>query len=271
MYKAIFIDIDGTLRNSNKQITQRTINAIKSVMEKGILVILCSGRPKKYTETVSREVGASSYVITSNGGVVYNYNKNEIIHKVTVEGQACNELYNIAQKFNCIFTMDIDGLQVTNCKEECYTERILLDTDIEIFTKENDVLLCTMKDQDFNKMKKVRKEIEKINGIEIKQEIKSFGEHNVSDKESIYYFIGNKETCKGNAIKYFCATLNIDLKDTIAIGDDFNDISMFEVVGYSVAMRNASKEVKKYANEITLSNDEEGVAVFLEKLKNIQH
>ena len=266
MYKAIFIDIDGTLRNSNKKITKNTINSIKNTVQKGILVVLCSGRPKKYTEEISREVGASSYIITSNGGVIYDYNKNEIINKVIVERQACVELYKIAQKFNTIFTMDIDGLQVTNCKEECYSERIMLDTSIENFISKNDVLLCTIKDQDFDKMKKVRKEIEKIDSIEIKQEIKSFGEHNRTDKESIYYFIGSKEVCKGNAIKHFCALQNIDLKDTVAIGDDFNDVSMFEVTGHSVAMGNASDEIKKYADEITLSNDEDGVAKFLEKI-----
>jgi len=266
MYKAIFIDIDGTLRNSNKEVTPRTIAAIKKVVEKGILIVLCSGRPKKYTEKISREVGASSYIITSNGGVIYDYNKNEVIHKIIVERQACIELYKLAQKFNTIFTMDIDGMQVTNCKEECYSERIMLDTSIESFISKNDVLLCTIKDQDFDKMKKVRKEIEKIDGIEIKQEIKSFGEHNRKDKESMYYFIGSKEVCKGNAIKHFCTLQNIDLKDTVAIGDDLNDISMFDVVGHSVAMENASEEVKKHVDEIILSNDENGVAIFLEKI-----
>ena len=107
------------------------------------------------------------------------------LDKVIVERQDCVELYKIAQKFNTIFTMDIDGLQVTNCKEECYSERIMLDTSIENFISKNDVLLCTIKDQDFDKMKKVRKEIEKIDSIEIKQEIKSFGEHNKTDKESM--------------------------------------------------------------------------------------
>lgn len=87
-------------------------------MQKGILVVLCSGRPKKYTEEISREVGASSYIITSNGGVIYDYNKNEIIDKVIVERQACVELYKIAQKFNTIFTMDIDGLQVKKYAKE---------------------------------------------------------------------------------------------------------------------------------------------------------
>lgn len=60
--------------------------------------------------------------------------------------------------------------------------------------------------------------------------------------------------------------LNIKKEETIAIGDDNNDLSMFEQVGYKVAVDNAIDIVKQKADEITLSNDEDGVAVFLEKL-----
>lgn len=157
-------------------------------------------------------------------------------------------------------------MQVANKLEKCSSSRKILDTDIETFASENNILLCTIKDENFEKMIKIRKRIEKIEKIEIKQTIKSFGDNNTSGKESMYYFIGNTEVCKGNAIKRFCEILTIDLKDTVAIGDDFNDISMFKVVGHSVVMENATDEVKKYADEITLSNEEDGVAVFLERL-----
>ena len=66
MYKVIFIDIDGTLRNSKRELTNRTISAIKKVIQKGILVVLCSGRPQKFTEDVSRECGASQNVVMGN-------------------------------------------------------------------------------------------------------------------------------------------------------------------------------------------------------------
>ena len=55
MIKAIFIDIDGTLRDSNRNLSTRTIKAVKDITDKGVLVILCSGRPRKYTEQISRE------------------------------------------------------------------------------------------------------------------------------------------------------------------------------------------------------------------------
>ena len=66
MVKAIFIDIDGTLRDSNKNLSVKTIDTIKKATEKGILVILCSRRPRKYTEQTSRECFASKYIITSS-------------------------------------------------------------------------------------------------------------------------------------------------------------------------------------------------------------
>ena len=68
MIKAIFIDIDGTLRDSNRNLSAKTMETIKKVSEKGILVILCSGRPRKYTEQISREYFASKYIITSKIG-----------------------------------------------------------------------------------------------------------------------------------------------------------------------------------------------------------
>ena len=70
MYKIIFIDIDGTLRNDKKEITDRTKVAIHKIVEKGIPVVICSGRPRQYTKKVSQEALASNYIIVCNGGEI---------------------------------------------------------------------------------------------------------------------------------------------------------------------------------------------------------
>ena len=87
MYKIIFIDIDGTLRNKNKEITQRTKKAIKNVVDKGIIVVLASGRPRKYTQNVNKEAGASQYIISSNGGNVYDCKERKNLY---TNGQTSN-------------------------------------------------------------------------------------------------------------------------------------------------------------------------------------
>lgn len=266
MYKAIFIDIDGTLRNNQNNISKRTLEAIKNITEKGILVILCSGRPMKYVENISKQCYASNYIITSNGGIIYDYKADNIIYKNTMNKQAIIRLYELAKINNVTFRMDIGEIQVVNKLEISDDFRKELDTDIKTFVNKNDVILCTMLDEDFEKIRNLRKDIEKIKNIEIKQELKSSGDISLYAKEKFYYFIGNINLCKSFAIETFCKQLHIDLEDTIAIGDDFNDISMFKTVGYSVAMGNANDEVKKYADEITSSNEEDGVAIFLENL-----
>ena len=86
------------------------------------------------------------------------------------------------------------------------------------------------------------------------------------DDKTIFCDIANINSNKGSAVKKLLEILNIKKEKTIAIGDDINDLSMFEQVGYKVAVDNAIDIVKENADEITLSNDEDGVAVFLDKM-----
>ena len=108
--------------------------------------------------------------------------------------------------------------------------------------------------------------IEKIENVEIKNRHKSLLDDKFKDDNTIFCDIANINSNKGNAVKKLLEILNIKKEETIAIGDDNNDLSMFEQVGRKVAMNNAIDLVKEKADEITLSNDEDGVAIYLEKL-----
>jgi len=268
MYKAIFIDIDGTLRDNNKNISKQTIEAIENITKKGILVILCSGRPRKYTENVSKEAKASKYIISSGGACIYNYEKDDIIYINKMNKLACIELYKIAKEAKVRFIMDVGECRVVNKLKYLDGSEIELKTDIEKFVNENDVMQCVIADSDFEKIRSLKEKIEKLKNVEIKNQHKNLIDSSFAQEGSAYYDIANVEVSKGNAIIEFCKRLNIDLKDTIAIGDSHNDISMFETVGHSVVMENANDKIKKYADEITASNENNGVALFLEKLLN---
>lgn len=268
MYKAIFIDIDGTLRDDNENISERTIKAIKNITQKGILVVLCSGRPIKYTENISRECRASNYIITSNGGSIYNYENNETLYINKMDKKAVIELYKIAQKVNARFIMDIADSRIVNRLKHLDGSEIELEISVEEFVNQNDIIQCVIADSDFEKIKSIKGKIEKVKNVEIKNQHKNLIDETAPRKGSAYYDVAAIESNKGNAIKKFCKMLNIDLKDVVAIGDSINDIPMFKVVGHSVAMGNANDKVKEYANEVTESNEDDGVAVFLEKLLN---
>jgi len=259
MVKAIFIDIDGTLRDSKEHISDKTIEMIKKVTKKGILVILCSGRPRKYTEAVSRECLASKYIITSGGSNIYDYEKNEVLYVNIMNKEACVKLYEIAEKANVRFIMNVGEGRVVNKLKDLENGDVKLET-------ENDVVQCVISDSNFENIKKIKGQIEAVEKVEIKNQSKNLIEGVITSRKSGYCDVANIETSKGNGIKELCKRLQIDLKDTIGIGDDFNDVAMFQVVGYRVVMGNANDKIKEYADEVTLTNDEDGVAVFLEKL-----
>ena len=265
MIKAIFIDIDGTLRDSDKNLSLRTINAVKKVTDKGILVILCSGRPRRYTEQISRECNASKYIITSSGGNIYDYQENKIIYVNEMDKEALIKLYQIANPEDVRYIMNVGEGRVVN-KVKHADQEIKLNEDIKDFVYKNPVVQCTIADSNFDKIKNLIPKIEKVENIEIKNRHKSLLDDKFKDDKTIFCDIANINSNKGNAVKKLLEILNIKKEDTIAIGDDNNDLSMFEQVGYKVAVDNAIDIVKEKADEITLSNDEDGVAIYLEKL-----
>jgi hydroxymethylpyrimidine pyrophosphatase-like HAD family hydrolase len=84
--------------------------------------------------------------------------------------------------------------------------------------------------------------------------------------EDPWFCVANKSASKGYALEYLSKYLSIPIQNTIAIGNDYNDVSMFQIAGTSVAVENAHDDIKKMAKVITKTNDEDGVAEFLEDL-----
>ena len=161
--------------------------------------------------------------------------------------------------------MNVGEGRVVNKLINAYQE-IQLDEDIKYCVYNNPVVHCTIADSDFDKIKNLIPKIDKVENVEIKNRHNSLLDDKFKDDKTVFCDIANTNSNKGNAVKKLLEILNISKEDTIAIGDDNNDLSMFEQVGYRVAVDNAIDIVKEKADEITLSNDEDGVAVFLEKL-----
>lgn len=229
MYKIIFIDIDGTLRNSQKEITERTKKAIKKLVEKGIYVIISSGRYRKYTENVSIEALASDYIISSNGGEIFDYMNKEIIYENNLDSQTIIYLYNTAQKYELQFIMNSKDNRVVNYSLNNNAD-VILEQPIECFVKNNNSVQCVFVGKNFNKIKQAKCEVEQKKGLKIINLSKVFAQHNILTEKPLFFDVVLEDTSKGNAIKRLCKYLKIDLKDSIAIGDSYNDLSMFKTV-----------------------------------------
>lgn len=265
MYKIIFIDIDGTLRNDKKEITEKTKEAIYKAKEKGIYVVICSGRPRKYVEDVSKKALASSYVVGCNGGEIYDYKEEKTIYINALENEEVVALWHMAERYDVQLIMISKGKRIVRKQTDDNTD-ILLEEPIENFVINNPITQCVCSSSELEKIQKIKEETNDIKNIEIVNLSKCLVNDKLPKEKPFFLDITCKGTSKGNAIKKLCKYLKIDLKDSVAIGDSYNDVTMFEVVGHSVAMGNAPEDIKKIVDEITDTNNKDGVAKFVENL-----
>lgn len=266
MYKIIFADIDGTLRNSKREISQRTKDDIKRLKQLGVEVILCSGRPRCEVERVCRECNTSRYMISSNGAEVYNYIQKKVEYENMINIEAIKKLYEICQNENCTFVMNTGNVRLVNKIKYNDETEIIPSEGIIKAAYENKILQCIILDRKLEKMKRVREEVQKVPEAKIINESKCFYDKPHKPKDTIYCDIVDTNTSKGNAVKIICELLGVKKEETIGIGDSYNDIELLNNVGYSVTMKNAVKGLKQRVDYVTNTNDLDGAAEFFEKI-----
>ena len=267
MYKAVFLDLDGTLLDDKKNISQENYDAIEYVTKNNGLVIICSGRSISSTQKIWNKIKASKYIIYSNGAGIYDIHKNENIFSSSIDKDICLNLYNYSIQKNICIRFDTPyGRYITDMKFSTSTD-ILFNENINKFLNENEILQISCMNEEQNHIESCINFINNsFNSIKIENYYNDFYGN---DKINTYVInVINPSTSKGNAISGLCKFLKIDINDVIAMGDDLNDISMIKMVGLGVAMGNAKPEVKNIAKEITTTNNDNGVAKILREKFN---
>jgi len=263
--KTIFSDIDETLLNNDKVLTDRTKQAIINVMKRGHRVIVISGAP--FTHHAPRFAGTDvEYIATSNGGALYRIRDGKLVEVIHESKVAHDVIFKI-----CEPTEDLWDEVLIQTKEAYYRPKTI--TELRECIKDKTVTQFTPQGLNFDKMKKFgefTKDLIAKNNLYVANYAKPFQDIKFWDSGEtkwLYYDIVNKGTAKENAVKKFSELLNINKKDTIAIGDGFNDIKMLKTVGYGVAMGNAVQSLKDIADYITDTNQNDGAAQFFDTIK----
>ncbi|MEG1457381.1 MAG: HAD family hydrolase [Bacilli bacterium] len=260
--KVIYVDIDETLMNSKKEVSLFTKEVIKNTINNNIYVILSSGRNNKNVEKVSRSVLASNFIISSNGALAYNYETKEVLYEERINFDDIKEIWNfmLKHKIGC-FINYVSGrycnkyITVDNDNEYKYLD------DIDNMKGENIYQLVVS----CNNYKKSIKALRYIKNSKVVRVINLSKSLKYNIKRSSYYFIDivSVNANKGNAVKFMTKYLNLDKNQTLCFGDHINDIEMFKECQYKVAVSNACEELKELATDITLSNDEDGVGIYI--------
>lgn len=261
-YKIVFIDIDGTLRNSLNEVTDEVKNKIHDLVEKGIKVVLCTGRSRKYAEKVAKEVGTSDYLISSNGAEATNIKTGESIYNYPIERKVVEDIFEYCKQSNInmlINTVEHDYQTILESDNREYIKNIS-----EVKEEINQIVLTSMS---YNKMLVIPRLFkDKYPRLKLNSSSDYLNTPNKKPVKDYYFDYNYDDVSKAKGIIELLDYLKIPEKESISIGDSYNDIAMCELTGYCVAMGNAVDALKVVANEVTSTNDEDGVATFIDSL-----
>ena len=267
--KIIFLDIDGTLVNSEKKITPAVKNDLQSAMKKGIKIAVASGRPYHGTipsvKTLELDKNGG-YVLSFNGGRIIDCKTNDVLYDVSLPYNSIVKAYNLAKKFGVqLITYKGDTI-LSEEPENKYAQIEARINDMPIVKTEN--ILEEIKDMPVKCLVVGDSDLlEKAEPV-FREELS--GEAKVFRSEPYFIEIMPDGIDKAASIENFIKKLGISREETMAFGDGFNDISMIEFCGTGVAMKNGCKKILEKADYITeYSNDEDGIAHFLVKYKII--
>lgn len=267
-YDIVFVDIDDTLNKSNGTVSEYTKDVMKRLKDKGIKVVVNTGRSAHYAIVKSQEANLSEYIISSNGSEVYNYNTGEIIYSKPLKKEDIKGIYTYCQDHNLTLILNSLKNRFINTKEYSYNnEPAEYFSDIDEVLSNNQIHQMVILSSNYDRML-VLPSLFKEKFPALKAIHSSIGliEGKREKNKEYYHDFVLENTAKSTGIVELLDYLNIDSEKAIAIGNGYDDICMTDVVGTSIAVANANDILKESSTIITDSAENDGVAKILEKL-----
>ncbi|HZJ82762.1 MAG TPA: Cof-type HAD-IIB family hydrolase [Clostridia bacterium] len=259
-YKMIAIDLDDSLLGTDLMISPKNKDALFKAIEQGVIVTIATGRMYISALVYAKQLGLDVPLITYQGGLIKSALSEHILYNKTVPIDISRKIIEISKSRDAhlqIYIEDDYYFEKRNEYSDAYHKNVgvagkevgSLDTFLTLAP--NKLIII----QEPQRIIELRDEFEKIFGEEI--------EINISKPQ--YLEFTHKEATKGKALEHLAGLKGIDRDHIMAIGDSYNDISMIKYAGLGVAMENAPDEVKKWADYITGTNDDDGVAKVINK------
>lgn len=249
--KLMFFDLDFTLLDEKRKISDRTMTALKAAKNAGSFIAFATSRGNTNMENFAELVQPQA-IITNGGSCIYY--KNNLIHKESFSIKDTKLI--LKNTFNILgtqaeITIDTQDSLYWNKKEnesECYAPDTIFNDMIE-FNQE--ALKICVKTSDRKIANQIAKDIKECDILPF--------------SDIPWHKFSPVNATKGKAVAYLAEYLEIPLEQTVAFGDDFSDISMLKTAGIGVAMKNAIKQVQDAADEIADFHNCDGVAKWIEQ------
>ena len=236
--KLIALDMDGTLLKNDQQISEANRWAIKEAQEKGVKVVLSTGRSYRTCYEYADTLELNSYLVTVNGSEIWDENC-ELVERAVMKTELIEWMWGLAKQYKTAFwAVSSEHNWYNEMPEDINSEKWL-----KFGYNFDDVAIQKII---FNKLQ-ARSEFELSNSAPNNIEVNCRGIN------------------KAKGLEKVCALLGIEMKNVMAVGDSLNDLMMITEAGIGVAMGNAQETVKEKADWITATNEEDGVAKAIRK------
>lgn len=272
-YKAVFLDMDGTLLDRFGRISEFTKKSILETQKRGVIVAINSGRMPLEIERILSSNALQLPYIALNGAYSKDTIKHKVIFDYKMEQELCVKLLEVCNQVDCSsFWYSYDKIHANNLLtkfkrskldlKELLFEAVMVLSGRFVRTKHFEkiiksgrceILKCAIMCADPKQIKRIRNEFEQLDLLEI------------TATAPMYLEFNEKGITKGKGMEHFLDSHKLRLEEAIAIGDHENDISMLQAAGMGVAMGNAITKVKEVADDVTDTNNHHGVAKVLYK------
>ncbi|MCM3203456.1 Cof-type HAD-IIB family hydrolase [Paenibacillus sp. CC-CFT742] len=252
--KAIVLDLDGTLLGSDKSISPRNVQAVKRCYNSGIQIIIATARPPRAADQFVKQFPFVDYMIYYNGALVTCKSKQN-------ERHICIPL-EINQQINTFIEVNMPQSIISyEVNDSWYTSKPILDSHCAHFGIRSNDLKPQVVNQHYIDSLSPTKIL--VLGCDTWKDLsEQFGDHVnvIATDGGVLIQIMHKSASKEKAVEWVLSEIGINSENVMVFGDDFNDLGLFHLSGFPVAMGNAIIELKKCAVYITDSNDHDGVA-----------
>lgn len=263
-YRLIVLDLDGTLTNSKKEITARNKEALIRIQQQGVRLVLASGRPTYGIVPLADELRMGQYggfILAYNGGEIINWETQERIYENVLPDDVVPVLYESARDRQ-LSILTYDGAEIITehpqdvyVQKEAFLNKMAVRATSDFLT---DITLPVPKCL-------IVGDPDRLIPLEAELSLRLQGRINVFRSEPYFLELVPQGIDKAQSLAVLLEATGMTPEEIIAMGDGYNDLSMIRFAGMGIAMGNAQEPVKKAADYITLSNDEDGVAAAIER------
>lgn len=259
MIKMVATDIDGTILNWDGNFSPKVIKCIQKLKDSGIKVVLVTGRMHGSTAPIAQKLGLDTPVVSYQGGLIKDIN-NKTLYQKDLPTDIAKEVIKWAKQNNIHINLYID--------DKLYVEKDCEEIQKYIKGKFVDYTICpfeSLEVKDVNKILAIDySDAEKVTGW-VEELGKKFPELYIVKSTPYFCEIGCKDAKKSSGVEYLCNMWGIKKEEVLTIGDQNNDIELLKAGGIAVAMGNATDELKKYADYITDTVENDGFVKAIEK------